>query len=284
MIEVIPLKYGAAFKRVFSQPEVFTRFAQDVLGIELNIDTVHTEYEYPEPIGFVRSRYDLFAEDEERRIIVEIQHVKEEDFFDRFLYYHLISMAEQVRGFDEYGFERTVFTIVVLTSVPRDGSVNFSCAVSDFSPVDEQGERVPVYPHRLVFLSPPQAGKHTPPAIRCWLDFIADSLDGRLEESSCTDTMFREMAEAMRRHTLDPAVLAEIKDEAAWDKAKERFLSEGRQSGLEEGIEKGREQGTLAQQRRTVLQAHQMGMKPKDIAALAGLTAAEAKKIIAESE
>jgi len=43
---------------VFSQPEVFTRFAQDVLGIELHIDTVHTEYEYPEPIGFVRSRYD----------------------------------------------------------------------------------------------------------------------------------------------------------------------------------------------------------------------------------
>ncbi|MCI5160233.1 MAG: hypothetical protein D3906_17790 [Candidatus Electrothrix sp. AUS1_2] len=57
MIKVISLKYGTAFKRLFSQPEVFTRFAQDVLGIELNIDTVHTEYEYPEPIGFVHSRY-----------------------------------------------------------------------------------------------------------------------------------------------------------------------------------------------------------------------------------
>ena len=86
MIEVIPLKYGTVFKRVFSNPEVFTRFAQDILGITLNIDQVHIEYEYPEPIGFVRSRYDLFAEDEEQRVIVEIQHVKEEDFFNRFLY------------------------------------------------------------------------------------------------------------------------------------------------------------------------------------------------------
>lgn len=80
---------------------------------------MHTEYEYPEPIGFVRSRYDLFAEETEKRIIVEIQHVKEEDFFDRFLYYHLISLVEQVAGFEEYDFKRTVYTIVVLTSVPQ---------------------------------------------------------------------------------------------------------------------------------------------------------------------
>ena len=43
-----------------------------------------------------------------------------------------------------------VFTIVVLTSVLRDGSINFSCAVrSDFSPVDEHGSKVSMYPHRL---------------------------------------------------------------------------------------------------------------------------------------
>jgi len=284
MIDVIPLKYGAAFKRIFSQPEVFSRFAQDVLGLELNIDKVHTEYEYPEPIGFVRSRYDLFAEDAERRIIVEIQHVKEEDFFDRFLYYHLISMAEQVRGFAAYCFERTVFTIVVLTSVPRDGSVNFSCAVSDFSPVDERGNRVAVYPHRLVFLSPPQAGPHTPPAVRRWLDFIADSLDGKMEESSGSDDMFRKLIEEMRRQKVDPAVLAEIKDEAAWEKAKERFKSEGveegREEGREEGLREGLEKGALAQQRRTALQARQMGMDAAAIAALVGLDEDEVQEIL----
>ena len=85
-MQVIPLKYGAIFKQAFSDPEVFCRFAQDVLDIEFQVDKVHTEYQYPQPIGFVRSKYDLFAEDVEKRIIVEIQQVKEEDFFDRFLY------------------------------------------------------------------------------------------------------------------------------------------------------------------------------------------------------
>jgi hypothetical protein len=188
MIEVIPLKYGAAFKRIFSQPDVFSRFAQDVLGMELKFDKVYTGYEYPEQC-----------------VIVEIQHVKKQDFFDRFLYYHLISMAEQVHSFSLYRFERTVFTIVVLTSVTRDGS----CAVSDFNPTDERGNRVAVYPHRLVFLSPP--------AIRRWLDFIADSLDGKIEE--------------MRQQKIDPAVLAEIKDESAWEEAKELFKEEGRARG-----------------------------------------------------
>ncbi|MCI5132147.1 MAG: transposase, partial [Candidatus Electrothrix sp. EH2] len=67
-----------------------------------------------------------------------------------------------------------------------------------------------------------------------------------------------------------------------------RFLSEGRQSGLKEGIaqglEQGIEKGALAQQRRTVLQAHGMGMKPKDISVLTGLTEAEVEEILAGSE
>jgi len=60
---------------VFSQPKVFSQFAKDILNIELNINKVHTEYEYPEPVGFVQSKYDLFAEDVEQRVIVEILHI-----------------------------------------------------------------------------------------------------------------------------------------------------------------------------------------------------------------
>ncbi|MEN8220010.1 MAG: PD-(D/E)XK nuclease family transposase [Pseudomonadota bacterium] len=92
------------------------------------------------PSDLPRCKYDLFAEDTEKRIIVEIQQVKEDEFFDRFLYYHLISMVEQVGGYQEYGFDRTVYTIVVLTSTPRDGSIKFSCAVSDMNPIDEFGD------------------------------------------------------------------------------------------------------------------------------------------------
>lgn len=31
MVEVIPLKYGVTFKRVFSDPEIFSHFASDVV-------------------------------------------------------------------------------------------------------------------------------------------------------------------------------------------------------------------------------------------------------------
>ncbi|KOR27278.1 hypothetical protein TI04_13570, partial [Achromatium sp. WMS2] len=69
MIEVFPLKYGPIFKKVFSHPHIFQQFASDILDLSVNIERVETEYQYPEPVGFVRSRYDLFAEDTTQRIV-----------------------------------------------------------------------------------------------------------------------------------------------------------------------------------------------------------------------
>jgi predicted transposase/invertase (TIGR01784 family) len=278
-MQVIPLKYGAMFKRAFSDPEVFTAFANDILGIQLNISEVHTEYEYPQPIGFVRSQYDLFAEDVEQRIIVEIQQVKEGDFFDRFLYYHLISLVEQVGGFQAYGFERTVYTIVVLTSVPRDGSMNFSCAISDMSPVTEQGETLDVYPHRLLFLCPRQVNDKTPPAIKKWLDFIADSLDGEMNTASYPENMWQKILAMIQKKTIDPQLLSEIKDEQAWTEVLTETRDAGIAIGLEKGLEKGREEGRQEErqqiQHQTVQKARKMGLDDPAIAELTGLTLAE---------
>lgn len=267
-MKVIPLKYGAIFKRAFSKPDVFRQFVKDVLDLDININKVHTEYEYPEPIGFVRSKYDLFAEDVEKRIIVEIQQVKEDDFFDRFLYYHLISMVEQVGGFKEYCFDRTVYTIVVLTSIPRDGSIDFSCAVSDMNPIDEHGRTVNVYPHRLVFLCPRLSNDKTPPKIKQWLDFITDSLDGDIDETIYPDNWLQDIITAIKKQSIDPKLLSEIKDDEAWEKAKQRFMNEGRQEGI------------LEQQRETVLQAQQLGLNEADIVKLTGLSQSEVRKII----
>lgn len=272
MIEVAPLKYGAVFKRAFSDPEIFSRFAQDILGIEFQAEQVHTEYEYPEPMGFVRSRYDLFAEDEQRRIVVEIQQLKEEDFFDRFLYYHIISMAEQVRSDYEYRFERTVYTIVVLTSIPHDGSVNFSYAVSDFSPVNERGETLPIYPHRLVFLAPRLADQHTLPQIRLWLDFISDSLDGRMEENRHAEPWLQKLLRGIRRENLSPGEWAAIKDEAAWEKAKARFIDEGRQEG--------REEGRTAERAQLIRNMYRQGLDLSQIADLTGLKENDIKALM----
>jgi predicted transposase/invertase (TIGR01784 family) len=237
-MKVIPLKFGVMFKQAFSQPDIFNRFVEDVLGISFHADKIHTEYEYPEPIGFVRSTYDLFATDEKQRIIVEIQHIKEDDFFDRFLYYHLISLVEQAGGYDEYRFNQTVYTIVVLTSTPRDGRVNFSCAVSDMNPIDEYGKTVDLYPHRLVFLCPRQVNEKTPEKIRQWLNFIEDSLDGEIDEARYPHQIWQKIMALIKKRDIAPAVLAEIKDEAAWEKAKQRFAAEGKQEAQQETAKK----------------------------------------------
>ena len=239
MIEVIPLKYGVTFKRVFSDPAIFSQFASDVLGIPVQVEQVYTEYEYPETVGYVKIKYDLFAEDTAQRTIIEVQHIHEEDFpstgpghrFNRFLYYHLIGLVEQVRGYTAYRFERTVYTIVVLTTLPRDESLQFSYAVSNMSPVNEQGAQVELYPHRLVFLGPRSVNAQTPPRVRPWLELIADSLDSQIEEANYTSDMFQQIIERMRRTTLSPAELSSIKDEAAWEETKQSALAEGRAEG-----------------------------------------------------
>ncbi|AUI68849.1 PD-(D/E)XK nuclease family transposase [Beggiatoa leptomitoformis] len=243
MIEVAPLKFGVVFKHAFSQVTVFKNFVKDVIDIDINIDKVHTEYEYPTQIGFVKSKYDLFAEDIEKRIIVEIQHIKEEDFFDRFLYYHLISLVEQIGTYQKYQFEKTVYTIVVLTSLPRDKSVQFSCAVSDMSPIDEHGKKHNIYPHRLIFLCPRLVNEDTPVNVKTWLELIEDSLDGKLEENKFTAQKFKDILNAIHQQRIDPALLAQIKDEAAWEDVKREERKEGFEAGVQLGLQEGEKRG-----------------------------------------
>jgi len=245
MIEVMSLKYGPVFKRVFSRPEIFTSFTSAVLGFPINIARVETEYEYPKPVGFVKSRYDLFAEDTTQRIIIEIQQVKEPDFFDRFLYYHLISLVEQVKGFKAYSFDRAVYTIVVLTSIPKDQSIDYSYAHSDSNLINERNEILPIYPHRLIFLAPRLVNENTPSAIRPWLEFIRDSLDGKMDETCYATDPFHSMLEQMHEFNLSPDELSKIKDDAAWDLAKAGFVAEGLIKGKAEGLIEGELKGEV---------------------------------------
>jgi len=267
VIEVIPLKYGVTFKRIFSDPEVFSQFASDVLGIPVKVDQVYTEYEYPETVGYVKIKYDLFGEDTAQRTIIEIQHIKEDDFFDRFLYYHLIGLVEQVRGYAAYRFARQVYTIVVLTTVPQDKQLQFSYAVSNMNPINEFGQQIELYPHRLVFLGPRLVNAQTPAKVRPWLTLIADSLDSQIEEQNYGSDLFQRIIDRMRRTTLSPAELAVIKDEAAWEEAKRNLLAEG--------LAEGRRQEKLAIARTMLAN----GLESAFVASVTGLTPSELEQI-----
>lgn len=267
MVEVIPLKYGVTFKRVFSDPEIFSHFASDVLGFPVHVDHVFTEYEYPDAVGYVKIKYDLFAEDKEQRTIIEVQHIREDDFFDRFLYYHLIGLVEQVSSYYSYRFERAVYTIVVLTSQPQEKHLQFSYAVSNMSPTNEQGKQIEIYPHRLVFLGPRSVNAQTPTRVRPWLELIADSLDSQVEATNYDSDLFQKIIERMKKNTLSPEELSVIKDEAAWEEAKQNAMREGREEGLAEG--QRQEKLSIA---RTMLTN---GMTVDLIATVTGLTPVE---------
>lgn len=246
MLKVVPLRYGTVFKKAFGDREVFCRFASDVLGVPIEVETVHQEYRYPEAVGPVRVEYDLFAEDVKHRVIVEIQHVRERDFFDRFLHYHAVGIVEQSTSHRQYRAAQTVFTLVVLTTEPRDHDLKFSVAVSDMDPVSEQGKRLGVYRHRLVFLNPKVINDQTPPGARAWMELIADSLDGQVDETHYEDDPPKmRVLDAITARTLTPEELAQVKDEAAWESTKQAERQEGR--------EEGREEGALARSREILL-------------------------------
>ena len=283
MIEVIPLKYGVTFKRVFSDPVIFSHFASDVLGFPIQVSEVFTEYEYPEPVGYVKIKYDLYAEDTTKRTIIEVQHIREDDFFDRFLYYHIIGLAEQVRGYTAYRFNRNVYTIVVLTRMPQEKHLQFSYAVSNMSPVNEKGTQIELYPHRLVFLGPRSVNEQTPPKVRPWLELIADSLDSQVDEADYESDLFRSIIERMRRNTLSPEELSIIKDEAAWEEAKQNALREGRAEGLAAGRDKGLAEGLAEGSRKKAVEiARTLLMNKSDknfVAQVTGLSVAEIEQI-----
>lgn len=101
MKQVASLRYGVIFKKAFSQPDIFKASVM-VLDIDLEIDTVETEKAFNPMIGNVDSRFDLFAEDVKNRIIVDIQHARYEDHYDRFLHYHCAAILEQIANAKNY--------------------------------------------------------------------------------------------------------------------------------------------------------------------------------------
>ncbi|MEY3808547.1 MAG: hypothetical protein RI893_1523, partial [Pseudomonadota bacterium] len=137
MKQVASLQYGVIFKKAFAQVDIFKAFVKAVLDIELEIDKVETEKSFKPTMGYVDSRFDLFAQDNKNRIIVDIQHAQSESHYDRFLHYHCAALLEQIpKGEKSYRPRLKVFTIVVLTSNDRHGK---DVLTIDFDPKDLQG-------------------------------------------------------------------------------------------------------------------------------------------------
>jgi len=239
MLAVVSLKYGTAFKKVFGDPIVFSAFVHDVLGLEFRTEHVEHEHGFQPVYGHVDIKYDLFAEDPERRIIVELQHVREDDSFDRFLYYHLIGQAEQIQSAEKYRFRSTVYTLVVLTRMPHDPAMRFDLAFQQGDLQRLNGQLLGVYGHRLVFVNARGACAETPAPLRRWLNLIEDSLDEQVEETQYPEAPFQRALGLMERRKISPQEAFQLKDEAGWESAKQEAVAEGEARGKAEGLRAG---------------------------------------------
>lgn len=190
MKQVASLRYGVMFKKAFCDPEIFTAFAQDILGIQFEIDQVETEKSFSPVIGRVDARFDLYAEDRKHRTVVDIQHERYPDHYHRFLHYQCVAILEQVVNAEDYRPPLKVFTIVVLTSGDRH---KCDVAIIDFDPKDAQGRGLREIPHKVFYLCPKYVSDDTPEPYREWLRAIADSLDEEVDETQYTRPAIRKI-------------------------------------------------------------------------------------------
>ncbi len=234
MKQVGSLRYGVIFKKAFSQPDIFTAFVEAVLGIHLEIDKVETEKSFKPAIGRVDSRFDLFAQDNKNRIIVDIQHARNKDHYDRFLHYHSIALLEQVANAESYRHDLKIFTIVVLTSADKHQK---DVLTIDFDPKDLQGKGINEIPHKIIYLCPKYVNENTPAAYKEWLEAIYDTLDKEVDESHYHNVMIQKIFDTIEEDGITPTERARMFDQYNDEEQKQTAFDEGLKKGKLETLQ-----------------------------------------------
>ena len=237
MKHVASLRYGVVFKKAFCDPEIFAAFIQDILGLDLEIEQVETEKEFDPPIGYVAPRFDLFAEDKKHRVIVDIQHARSIDHYDRFLYYHCAALLEQIANSKDYHPALKVFTLVVLTSGDRHKT---DIAMTDFDPHDLSGNPLNEIPHKIIYLCPKYVNDATPEPYREWLLAINDTLDEEVDEKRYSRPEIHKLFDNIQKDRISPAERAHMIEEYHQEELQRAQFDEGKMAVakalLKEGI------------------------------------------------
>ncbi len=173
-----PLNNRVVFKKLFTDPEIVTAFVEDLMGVKLEIqaDNIVLEKKFYPPIGAIDITLDIFIDDPKHRLIIEIQKVRYDYHFDRFLHYHQAAIVELAKSHKAYKLDRTVHTIVWLTSKVRDKTYQHSLITTSLSSVTESGEELHLYPHKLYFLNPYYLNEKTPAGLVDWFQLVVESI------------------------------------------------------------------------------------------------------------
>ncbi len=169
------------FKKAFTDKLVLTQFIKDVTGIDIKIGKIETEKYFKPKFGYTDFACDIFAESKDNRVIIEIQRVKYDYNFDRFLHHHIMAITELQKIANNHKIKPAIYTIVLLTAPTviedKDGKpVKKDILISDFNFHNLRGDAVNIYGHRLIFLNPNFKSAKTPPAVKDWFDLIVESM------------------------------------------------------------------------------------------------------------
>jgi hypothetical protein len=236
MIKVGSLQYGVIFKKAFSDPEIFKSFIDDFFDTDIQIEKVETEKSFDPPIGNVDCRYDLYAEDNVNRIVLDIQHVRYFDHYHRFLHYHCAALLEQIKSSNDYFPVHRVCTLVVLTSGDKHKN---DIGVIDFDPKTLNGTPFGEIPHKVIYVCPKYVNEKTPEPYRQWMTAINDSLDEEVDETLYDRPEIKKIFHHIKRDDITPKERAKMIDEYSLGLLENAAKKEGIEEGLEKGIEKG---------------------------------------------
>ncbi|MDM8558005.1 PD-(D/E)XK nuclease family transposase [Candidatus Parabeggiatoa sp. HSG14] len=263
------------FKKAFTDKLVFTQFVKDVIGIDIKVGKIETEKRFKPKIGYIDFAYDIFAESTDNRIIIEIQRVKYDYNFDRFLHYHNMAIAELQKSANDYKIKPTIYTIVVLTSptIIKDkegGEIKNDILISDMNPRDLAGNVVNCYGHQLIFLNPNFKTAKTPPAIKDWFNLILESIENpENPKINLKKRAIKKAVKLIESDNITPEERRVSKIAAATEET--RKLVE--QYAKEEGQKEGRKEGKMEEKKENAQKMLAKGFDVETIAEITGLDA-----------
>ena len=250
------------FKKAFTDEFVFKAFVKDIVGIDVQPDKIETEKAFQPKLGNINFKYDIFAEDSKKRIVIEIQKVEYDHNFDRFLHYHLQAITEQQRSSEDYSVDKTVYTIVVMTAPYKinEKTREFyrdEVLISNLNPKNLKGVERKIFNHELIYLNPNYKDEETPVNYRDWLDLIYESIHNPENPNVNTQNEgVRRAVELVSYENINPYEWEESKQEA------------GRRKVIKLEREEGRDEAKIEIAKNAVIQ----GLDDNFIALITGLS------------
>lgn len=281
-MQLAPLDNSVVFKKLFRDPEILTAFFKDLTGIQLSLtaDNIELEKKFKPPIGSIDIAFDIFAEDPERRIVVEIQRVYYTYLLERFTHYHYAAIMELQRNYQHYTPERTVYTIVWLTMKSEDPPFNQGLSFSRHYFESTGGVTGGESAHRMYLINPNYIDQTIPAAVADWLTLAYQSIKNPNHPAvNLQRAILVKATNLIAADTITAAERAAIMDERDW----QAKLQQNRQQGIEEGVELGIELGDARGRKAVARSMLTEGINMATIARLTGLSEAELLQLQSES-